>query len=275
MGRPLIGGATIKRLLTAAIALPVLILLILKGSFFFFSCFVVLLSLLGLAEFYRMALPERRWSGLTASFAGALLPLAFLFPERTPILLALTLLIIGFGLLFLFTIRNIKNVAGEVALLFMGFLYVPFLLGHLLLLRETPQGIQWLFLLMVIVMAGDSGAYYVGSILGRHKLYPVVSPNKSVEGALGGLAGSIAGAFIARATFFPALTVIDCLASAILLGVAGQLGDLFESLLKRSFGVKDSGRIFPGHGGILDRLDSIMFATPVAFYYALFIFMRR
>ena len=262
-------------MLTAAIALPLLILLILKGSFFLFDGFLLLLTLLGLFEFYRMALPERRVVGLSASFAGALLLLAFLSPDSSVLLPALTIAVISFGLVFLFTFRNIKTAAGEVALLFMGFLYVPLLLGHLLLLRGLPDGIQWIFLLMLIVMAGDSGAYYVGCNFGRRKLYPVVSPNKSVEGAVGGLAGSVIGAFIAQATFFPALTVFDSLATALLLGIFGQLGDLFESFLKRSFGVKDSGTIFPGHGGVLDRLDSILFAAPAAFYYACFVFMQR
>ena len=95
---------------------------------------------------------------------------------------------------------------------------------------------------------------------------------KSVEGALGGLVGSVVGALIAKLTFFPMLTVADCVATALLLGMLGQLGDLFESLLKRSCGVKDSGTIVPGHGGILDRLDSILFAAPAAFYYAYFFF---
>ena len=236
---------------------------------------MLFLSLLGLAEFYRMALPERKWVGLAAAIAGALLPLALLSPDRTTFLLALTLPIIAFGLVFLFTFRDIKAAAGEVALLFMGFFYVPLLLGHLLLLRGLPMGVQWIFLLILIVMAGDTGAYYVGCNFGRRKLYPAVSPNKSVEGALGGLAGSIIGAFVAKGGFFPSLTVGDCLATALLLGTLGQLGDLFESLLKRSFGVKDSGAILPGHGGVLDRLDSILFAAPAAFYYAWFVFMRR
>lgn len=261
-------------MLTAAIALPLLILLLLKGSFFLFVGFLLLLTLLGLLEYYRMALPERRGMGFAASIAGALLLLAFLCPDITIFLPAFTMAVICFGLFFLFTFRDIKTAAGEVALLFMGFLYLPLMLGHLLLLRGMPYGIQWIFLLIVIVMAGDTGAYYVGCNFGRRKLYPVVSPNKSVEGAVGGLAGSVIGAFIARATFFPCLTVFDSLATALLLGTFGQLGDLFESFLKRSFGVKDSGTIFPGHGGVLDRLDSILFAAPVAFYYASFVFMQ-
>lgn len=264
-----------KRILTAAVALPLLILLILHGGYFLFCGFIILLSFLGLTEFYRMALPERRGEGMAASLAGALLPLALLFHDPLRLLFAVMLLVIPSCLLFLFRIRDIRQSAGETALFLMGFLYVPLLLGHLVLLRGVQFGVQWIFLLLVIVMAGDTGAYFTGSRFGRRKLYPIVSPNKSVEGALGGLAGSVAGAVIARFTFFPELTLADALVTALLLGLLGQLGDLFESLLKRSFGVKDSGAIIPGHGGILDRLDSVLFAAPAAFYYALFIFMRR
>jgi phosphatidate cytidylyltransferase len=262
-------------LLTALVALPLLILLILKGSYFLFTCFILMLSLLGLSEFYRMSLPARKLEGTFASIAGVAVPVALVFPGYLPFLAAVTACVILSALLFLFRFTDIKSAAGEAALFLMGILYVPLLIGHLLLLRGLPHGIPWVFLVLVIVMSGDSGAYYVGCNFGKRKLYPAVSPNKSVEGSLGGVAGSLAGAFIARATFFPELSVADAILTAILLGVLGQLGDLFESLLKRSFGVKDSGTIIPGHGGILDRLDSILFAAPAAYYYALFVFMHR
>jgi phosphatidate cytidylyltransferase len=266
---------TIKRLLTAAIALPLLILLLLKGSLFLFASVVMLFSVLGLAEFYRMALPEKKLEGMAASLAGSLLTLVFLCNDPLRILFGVTVLVILSCLLFLFRVKDIRQSAGEIALLLMGIFYVPFLLGHLVLLRGAPHGIQWVFLLLVIVMAGDSAAYYVGSSIGRNKLYPIVSPNKSIEGALGGVAGSIVGALIAKFTFFPELDLLDAVVAALLFGVLGQLGDLFESLLKRSFGVKDSGALIPGHGGVLDRLDSILFAAPAAFYYAYFIFVQK
>lgn len=262
----------IKRLATAIIVLPLLILFFLKASHAFFTAFILFLIFLGLCEFYRMALPERRLEGWIAAVAGTFLPLAYAAPLPFIMPLGLTSLVLCFSLLFLFRIKDVRRAAGEIALVFMGFLYVPLLLGHLILLHDRPAGVQWIFLIMVIVMAGDSAAYYVGSSLGRTKLYPIVSPNKSVEGALGGLVGSVVGALIAKFTFFPLLMVTDCVVTALLLGVLGQLGDLFESLLKRSCGVKDSGTIVPGHGGILDRLDSILFAAPAAFYYAYFFF---
>ena len=258
--------------MTAAVLLPLLIIFIMKSTAFQFSLLVFLLALLGLDEFYRMALPARRLEGRLAALAGS--GALFALTSRDPVLplMALTLLVLAFCLLALFRLRDIQRAAADAALVLMGFLYVPLLLAHLTMIRALPHGVAWLFLIMVIVMAGDSAAYYVGSSLGKTKLYPAVSPKKSVEGSLGGLAGSVIGALISRYIFFPELTVLDCIATALLLGVLGQLGDLFESLVKRSCGVKDSGVIIPGHGGILDRMDSILFAAPAAFYYAHFLF---
>nr|WP_246559138.1 phosphatidate cytidylyltransferase [Geoanaerobacter pelophilus] len=260
-------------MLTAVIALPLLIALIVKGSQPLFAAFILVVAVIGLAEFYRMALPGRKTEAVVASVLGA--PLALVPLLSNPLLLpVLTALVLIAALALLFRFSDIRQAAQEWALLAAGLLYVPLLLSQLLLLKAEPFGECWILLMMLIVMSGDSAAYYVGSALGRNKLYPAVSPNKSIEGALGGLAGSVAGAFVAKLTFFPQLGVVDCIATALVLGVLGQLGDLFESLLKRSCGVKDSGTIVPGHGGILDRLDSILFAAPAAWWYAHFIFTR-
>jgi phosphatidate cytidylyltransferase len=219
-----------------------------------------------------MALPSRRGEGRVAALAGALTIFAAFASNPVIPLMALTLFVLGFALVELFRLKEIEKAAGDSALLLMGFLYVPLLLSHLLMIRMLPHGVAWLFLIMVIVMSGDSAAYYVGSSFGKTKLYPQVSPKKSVEGSLGGIIGSVIGAFIWKALYFTELRVADCVATALLLGLMGQLGDLFESLIKRSCGVKDSGSIFPGHGGVLDRVDSILFAAPAAFYYAYFLF---
>ena len=248
-----------------------MILFTLKSTAFQFSLLVSLLALVGLDEFYRMALPSRRGEGRVAAVAGALSIFTIFSGNPVFSLMALTALVLSFCLVALFRLKDIRQAAGDAALVLMGFLYVPLLLAHLVMIRMLPHGVSWLFLIMVIVMAGDSAAYYVGSTFGKNRLYPAVSPKKSIEGSLGGLAGSLIGAFLARYTFFPELGVADCVATALLLGVLGQLGDLFESLIKRSCGVKDSGSIVPGHGGILDRLDSILFAAPAAFYYAYFL----
>jgi phosphatidate cytidylyltransferase len=143
---------------------------------------------------------------------------------------------------------------------------------HLVMLHRTTYGWQWLLVIMLIVMTNDSAAYYTGSAFGKHRLYPLVSPKKSVEGALGGLCGSICGTLLAKFTFFPQLPLADALITAVVIGILGQTGDLFESLLKRSFGVKDSGSVIPGHGGVLDRMDSIIFAAPAMYYYVIYFY---
>lgn len=262
-----------KRILTGVIVLPLLLLFIYFAAKWLFDLLVFAAVLIGLAEFLRMALPpERQLERTAGTIGGTLLAmlLAWLGSDLLPA--ALLLLLVLFALLFLFRFRDLQTVAQQLALLLFAFLYISLPLSHLSLLRATEFGREWIFLVLLVVMAGDSGAYFSGVSLGRHKLYPAISPNKSVEGAAGGLIGSLGGAFVARAWFFPELSPLDCLALGAGLGLLGQLGDLFESMLKRSFGVKDSGTLFPGHGGILDRLDSLLFTFPPAFYYARYIF---
>lgn len=219
-----------------------------------------------------MALPERTLeSWLAAACGSAMIFIPFMDGEHLA-LAALTGLFLAFALLFLFRLRSVETAAQEIAYAALGFLYIPLLLMHLVMLHRTTYGWQWLLVIMLIVMTNDSAAYYTGSAFGKHRLYPRVSPKKSVEGALGGLVGSMCGTLLAKVTFFPQLTIRDALLTAIFIGILGQTGDLFESLLKRSFGVKDSGTIIPGHGGVLDRLDSIIFAAPAMYYYVIYIF---
>lgn len=263
---------TIKRLITALILLPIVILIILKGGAFAFACLLAVLSFVGLLEFYAMALPGRRLEAWLAATCGSLLLLVPFASDNRLLPTGLAGLFLLFALHFLFHIREITAAASEVAYAILAFLYIPFMLLHLVLLRQTEYGVQWLLVIMLIVMTNDSAAFYTGSAFGKRRLYPLVSPKKSIEGSLGGVVGSIGGTFLAKYTFFPQLSVRDVVVTAIVVGIIGQTGDLFESMLKRSFGVKDSGSIFPGHGGVLDRLDSIIFAAPVTYYYVIYFF---
>ena len=259
-------------MITALILLPVVILTIIKGGPLPFACLLSIFSFIGTCEFYRMALPERTieiWPA--ASCAALTIFIPFIGGERLA-LAGLIGLFMLFALLFLFRIRDITSAAREIAYVVLGFLYIPFMLMHLVMLHQTAYGWQWLLVIMLIVMTNDSAAYYTGSAFGKHRLYPLVSPKKSIEGALGGLVGSVGGTLLAKFTFFPQLSLADALITAIVIGILGQTGDLFESLLKRSFGVKDSGNSIPGHGGVLDRLDSIIFAAPAMYYYVIYFF---
>jgi phosphatidate cytidylyltransferase len=227
---------------------------------------------MGIYEFFRMALPERTVEVWPAASCSALMMFIPFCGEDRLVLASITGFFLAFALLFLFRIRDITIAAREIAYVILGFIYIPFLLMHLVMLHQTTYGWQWLLVIMLIVMTNDSAAYYTGSAFGKHRLYPLVSPKKSIEGALGGLVGSVVGTLLAKFTFFPQLPLADALITAVVIGILGQTGDLFESLLKRSFGVKDSGSSIPGHGGVLDRLDSIIFAAPAMYYYVIYFF---
>lgn len=205
---------------------------------------------------------------LVASFYGAGSVPLLVFGHPGLFAFISTSLFLLLALLFLFRFTEIEKVHYNLGWLLFGLLYIPLLLGHLVPLRLLEYGQQWIFLTLITIMGCDSFAYFIGRRFGKRKLYEAVSPNKSIEGALGGLAGSVLAVLLAKYTFLPFVGLVDGLMVGLLLGTAGQLGDLFESLLKRACGVKDSGSIIPGHGGMLDRLDSLLFAFPLVFYIA-------
>ena len=216
---------------------------------------------MGLGNEHRL----ERW--VAAIVGSAVIPILFyenislIFPLFTAAMLVLSLL-------FLFRLPMITEVHHRLGWLVLGLVYLPFLLGHLMQLRLLPDGRQWIFMTLIVIMSCDTFAYFVGSKIGKRKLYPAVSPNKSIEGGVGGLVGSVFAVIIVKFTFLPILGFFDAVWIGLLLGIMGQLGDLFESLLKRACQVKDSGNIIPGHGGMLDRLDSLLFAFPVVYYIA-------
>ena len=185
------------------------------------------------------------------------------------------MLLVHFGALFFDA--KLEEALPSQAITWLGALYLGLGLGFqqkLFMLQGnlSKTGSRLVLALFVITWLGDTAAYFVGTFLGKHKLAPRVSPKKSWEGAAGNLAGNLGGAFLMIATVCPDWTWVDALALGLLMGVAGQLGDLVESTWKRSAGVKDSnvGVAIPGHGGILDRVDSLVFAAPVLYAYVHF-----
>lgn len=266
-------GPHIKtRIITALVALPLLILLILFAPQNLFNLFVTVVAGLGLFEFFAMTLPgERRMERGLAALVGALFA-AFLCWEKSEYaLLVLTGSFLLFAIIYLFRYRDLSTVIVQLGLTLMGFFYLPLLLSFFSKLRMLDSGVEWVFLILALVMVGDSAALFVGSAIGKTKLYPAISPNKTVEGALGGLAGSLVAVLLYSNLFLPSLSLVFAVVFALIVGVVSQVGDLFESMLKRSCGVKDSGRMIPGHGGLLDRLDSLLFAFPTAYCLVLFL----
>ncbi|TKB68109.1 MAG: phosphatidate cytidylyltransferase [Nitrospira sp.] len=232
-----------------------------------FSGLVVLAGGLALFEFYRLCFSDRRHSWLIgvglAGFAALILATHRL-DIIVPVLLAT---LVGVMSVPLLSRAPLEQSLRDGAMTLFGVLYLGLTLGMLSMTRLLPQGEWLIFFLLLVTWASDTGAYYVGTLFGRHRLAPTISPKKTVEGLVGGLIGAIIVAYAARWWFLPELSGLDCLILGTLLTLTGLWGDLAESAMKRSVGMKDSGGILPGHGGMLDRLDSLLFTAPVFYYY--------
>jgi len=258
-----------RRVYTALVFAPLFYLLVRYFPTTAFFALVVSAAWLALAEFYRLHFREERVPiAMTLGLgSGGLLLTSMQWPGLIPERIALLVMLIAVLTYPLFSTRELKRSLVDSSVLVFGVLYIGITLGHLLLTRALEGGEFLIFFLVLVTWAGDAGAYYVGMGLGRRQLVPVVSPNKTVEGLIGGLILAVVVALVARAWFLPSFSVTDCMAIGLLLTLAGALGDLTESALKRSAGVKDSGTVIPAHGGMLDRLDSLLFAAPAFYYY--------
>jgi phosphatidate cytidylyltransferase len=259
------------RIVSAVILLPVVVFLLFMGGAYSAGLLGVAAAICA-SEYYlitQKTLSPAAWVGIL--LAGVLPFLSLRDPARTG---EGAFWVTAFFLFFAFTYHLIRGPLQEaptrVSHLVMGFLYGSVGMTALSAVRLMPDGLAWVIAALVITWANDTAAYFAGRFLGRHKLYPAVSPNKTWEGFAGGLVGSVGGMFIARAFFFPVFTVADCLLLGLFGGVLGPIGDLCESMLKRAYGVKDSGRVIPGHGGILDRVDALLFNAPLVFVYLTF-----
>lgn len=254
------------RLLAGVVGLAVLLPAIVYGGAVAVEVIVGLAGLVAVAEYAGMAFPDDvpvmtvASGGLTAAVYGALV---YLPADSWPAVGAVATV----AVLLLHTFRpgpNLERTADLTGRLWLGAIWVG-MLAFLVLLRREEHGLAWLFLVLVISWLGDTGAYFAGRAFGRTKLYERISPNKTVEGVVGGVVLATIGVFVVREVGLPALSVTDCLVLGPGLCLAGVAGDLSESMLKRSFQVKDSGWILPGHGGLLDRIDSLLFVAPLLY----------
>ena len=264
----------LKRILSAVVAIPLLWLFILKGGTFLFTLLIMAVAVIALSEYYPLVdETSDGFSPLSLLGYGSsvvMVGLSFFMENPWPAHLGILLLNIpaaGFLLLERFE-RDHKEVNHLLSHVF-GLFYLPMVLSCLVALRKAPShGEMWIFTLLVTVAACDTGAFYAGTYMGKRKLCPSVSPGKTIEGFLGGMAGALLGGFLTKILFLPDLGWLLSLALFPLAGAIGPLGDLFESALKRASGIKDSGNLIPGHGGILDRIDALLFVAPL-FYFAM------
>jgi len=243
------------------------LLLLLKGSFTLFALVLIIGLAIGAFEYGRMALSEHSFYGPT--FLAFLSVLPLLSVATIPQLGISGGLVLGFLLLSFWTLATYKKDFDSYRFFSrcsLGLLLVGFFGAHLLLIRVMVDGNYWLLILTGITAGSDSGAYYSGRAFGRHKLSPLISPNKTIEGAVGGIVAGMIVAALLSMLFLDSVPWLFLLISSIFLAVVGICGDLIESVIKRATGTKDSGTILGGHGGILDRADSILFAAPVLYY---------
>ena len=256
-----------RRIYTILVLAPLLYAVIRYSPPLAFSGVVVLAGGLALFEFYRLCFGARSHSWLIGiGLTGfAALILGTHRPDIiVPTLLATLVCIISVPLL---SRSPLEQSLRDGAMTLFGVLYLGLTLGTLSMTRLLPLGEWLIFFLLLVTWASDTGAYLVGTLYGRHRLAPTISPKKTVEGLVGGLIAAIIAGYAARWWFLPDLSGLDCLILATLLTISGLWGDLTESAMKRSVGMKDSGGILPGHGGMLDRLDSLLFTAPVFYYY--------
>lgn len=276
------------RLLTAAIALPIIIASIIlpmwwPAAVWLFVAIAAFALAAGLFEFYSLTkkLELKAEAGIAYLGAAALFT-GFVFdaPTKAPDLiiatLALFMIVVLISQAFRFQ-KDFSKMLTGVGVTVFGVLYVAFLGGFLVAMRlgfENRPNLSSHLLgyFFLVIFASDIGAYFAGRALGKHKLVPAISPGKTVEGLVGGILAAAGAAALASYLFFPELPYHFSIPLAIVLAIVGVLGDLAESAIKRGAGAKDAASILPGHGGFLDRLDSLLFGAPILYYFARFYF---
>lgn len=257
------------RFATAAAAIPLLLAIILYGPQWLFAVFVAVLAVLGVTEYAGIAFPSRPGERALNMLLGTALVVAMTLPNRTHTLLSGVLATIVMVGLIWTLVRRQDFEAGlhDLGLSLVGIFYTGLLLPHFIWLRGLEHGALWVLFVLLVCMVGDTGGYAVGHTFGRHKLAPRISPGKTIEGSVGIVVASLLAGAAAQLLFLPRRSWAEIMVLSTVIALLGQLGDLSESIMKRTFGVKDSGWFFPGHGGILDRTDSLLFPVTFLYYY--------
>lgn len=199
------------------------------------------------------------------------IPLVTFLGTSQLVLAVLAFCILVTFVLFLGSVRESTFDVMIVAKVIFGMMYIPFLISYFILLRDLDRGILWVLFVLVLAFAGDITALYIGKYFGKHKLSPFISPGKTVEGTIGLIGGSTAACLIFGYFGFPDLSLVKIGILALIGGIVGQLGDLCESAIKRSYGFKDASSLLPGHGGLMDRLDCLLFIAPLVYYYRIYV----
>ncbi|WKZ31680.1 MAG: phosphatidate cytidylyltransferase [Thermodesulfobacteriota bacterium] len=260
---------SLKRVATGAVLIPIIVAIVLYAGPYWILAVSAVIAALAFSEFNALArvdAKDRVFDRLGVA-SGVIIVLAVYF--LGPVFLAPALITLVFLFFFhsMVSGRPLGDSSLDTAHKALGLLYIALPISFITPLRELHQGEWWLLFLLVVVWANDTFALSVGKTLGRHKLSPEISPKKTVEGAIGGIAGGVITGFVFARLAGLGPDYLDIFALSAGIGLIAIAGDLAESVLKRSAGVKDSGAIIPGHGGMLDRIDSLIFNIPFVYFY--------
>ncbi len=262
------------RLGTAAVAAPLILLLLYRGPTWGFYALAFGAAMVACFELFEMTHPGDRVSqilGVALSAATSLAVYNFSTDPRVLLTALVAVPLLG-PLLTLWRLGDMKTAAFRAFAVSFGPLFVAVPITMLAMVRrEATEGPSYVVLALMFAWFGDTGGYFAGRFLGKRKLYEAVSPKKTVEGSIGSLGGSMVGGLLAHFWYLPEIPLANALILALVAGALGQAGDLGESLIKRSVGVKDSGAIVPGHGGVLDRIDALILTSAVVYLYTLWI----
>jgi phosphatidate cytidylyltransferase len=264
------------RLATAAVAIPVLLWLVFWAPLSLYRAVVLLFTFLAIIEYFRMAFPNQtHLQGWGVLLGGSIaLGIGNASPQSPAIFAGGMMATVAFGLIAaLLSPGDPAQSIANIGRTLLGILYAGAFLPHLVWLRAEPggDGAAWVLFVLAVGMGGDTGGYFAGRAFGRHLLMPSVSPKKTVEGAAGGIAANLVAGAIVKWLLLADVGWGEVLALSLVAGALAQVGDLCESLLKRAFGAKDSGWLLPGHGGVLDRADSLVFPAVFVYYYVSFL----
>lgn len=264
-------SGTALRVATVVPLIPIILWMMFSGPPWLWQVFVLAAVSVGGYELMAMKVPSSLGLRVWGSLSSVLVAYAFVFIDSAAAAYgALFIVVLGAMVWSMLQDDPLEDASVRVGWLLGTPVYVGGTLAAVALVREFPPTGAWVLLTMVLAWGSDTAAYFVGRKLGKTKLAPRISPKKTIEGSIAGLAASVVGA-VAMSLFLPKLGVLDAVALGILGGASGQAGDLLVSVLKRSSGVKDSGGILPGHGGILDRVDALAFTAPATWAYGHFI----
>ena len=256
------------REITALVALPAIIWIIGWSHEFVFNAVIAGVAVLAMYEFLDLGRHKGYAMPIPLCIAIMLIIMAAFILEGLSVELGMFAALLLIPASYVVGKKPLEDSLPSSAIAVLGTTYVGLLSGSLIRLRnDFPEGSKLVFFLLLVVWMGDSGAYYVGKTFGKHKLSPRISPKKTIEGLMGGIAASVIAAVVIHFTFFEQFPLVHAIVAGVILSVTGVIGDLAESMWKRSADVKDSGSLLPGHGGMFDRFDSILFTAPILYCY--------